>query len=327
MQQKKSLGQNFLKSKSAIAKMVKTSGAKKGDLVLEIGPGLGVLTEALLSTGTNVVSVEKDDRLIPVLQEKFKKEIATGQLTLIHDDILEAEIPNLENSGEIKSFSEAAQARSTVLSTTEPSGLGSLTNPSRALSEPSAGLANGLGKTFVETNFRNLKLKKFKLVANIPYYITGQVIRKFLEAQNQPESMTLLLQKEVAERIVAKNGKESLLSLSVKVYGEPKYIQTVKRGSFQPAPNVDSAILHIADISRKNFERDDVDIVGDFEKNFFKLIHLGFAHKRKQLLSNLSALYEKENVLKAFQKCEIDLKVRAEDVPLQKWLKLSNLLA
>ena len=98
-------------------------------------------------------------------------------------------------------------------------------------------------------------LDTYKLVANIPYYITGQVIRKFLEAENQPNSMTLLVQKEVAERIVAKDGKESLLSLSVKAYGQPKYVQTVKRGSFEPAPNVDSAIIHIANISRKKFCR------------------------------------------------------------------------
>ena len=269
MQQKKSLGKNFLKSKGAIVKMVETSGAKKGDLVLEIGPGLGVMTEALLATGANIVTVEKDDRLIPILQEKFEKEIASNQLELIHDDILE------------------------------------LKNPS------------AFGHSLYER-------ENFKLVANIPYYITGQVIRKFLEAENQPSSMTLLLQKEVTERIVAKDGKESLLSLSVKAYGQPKYIHTVKRGSFTPAPNVDSAIIHIADISRKNFNV--ANAPKKIEQNFFQLLHFGFAHKRKQLLPNLSALYEKEVVASAFEKCDIDLKVRAEDVPLQKWLKLSLLL-
>ena len=185
----------------------------------------------------------------------------------------------------------------------------------------------------------------YKIVANIPYYVTGQVIRKFLEAENQPDSMTLLLQKEVAERIVAKDGKESLLSLSVKIFGEPKYIQTVKRGSFEPAPNVDSAIIHIADISRKNFEGADADVDGIFEEKFFKLIHAGFAHKRKQLLPNLAALYSKEpqnfsatgkkylvhdfrgakiGLADAFEKLNIPAKVRAEDVPLQKWLELIN---
>jgi 16S rRNA (adenine1518-N6/adenine1519-N6)-dimethyltransferase len=260
MQHKKSLGQNFLKSKGAIAKMVEVSGMRKGEAVLEIGPGLGVLTEALLATGANVVAVEKDDRLIPVLQEKFKKEISSNQLTLIHDDILELEI-------------------------------------------------------------LNLKLKKYKVIANIPYYITGQIIRKFLEAENQPSSMTLLLQKEVAERIVAKDGKESLLSLSVKAYGGPKYVQTVKRGSFIPVPKVDSSIVHIANISRKNF--DVVTTPKKFEQQFFALIHAGFAHKRKQLLPNLSALYSKDILRGTFEKLSIPLKTRAEDVVLQKWLDLS----
>jgi len=131
--------------------------------------------------------------------------------------------------------------------------------------------------------------------------------------------MTLLVQKEVAERIVAKDGKESLFSLSVKVYGQPKYVQTVKRGSFEPAPNVDSAIIHIANISRKNFQKIS-------EANFFKLIHAGFAHKRKQLLPNLATLYSKSVLVDALEKVGIDLKVRAEDVLLPKWLDLLQLL-
>ena len=146
--------------------------------------------------------------------------------------------------------------------------------------------------------------------------------------------MTLLLQKEVAERIVAKDGKESLLSLSVKAYGQPKYVQTVKRGSFTPSPNVDSAIIHIANISREKFqkEKDQRSGLGDLgptlnteagmEKNFFTLIHAGFAHKRKQLLPNLATLYSKSVLADAFEKLNIPLKIRAEDLPLQKWLEL-----
>ena len=288
MQQKKSLGQNFLNSKGAILKMVEVSGARKGDVVLEIGPGMGVLTSALLATGASVVAVEKDDRLIPVLQEMFGGEIASGRLTIIHGDILE------------------------------------LKNPS------------AFGHSLYER-------ENYKVVANIPYYITGQVIRKFLEAENQPSSMTLLVQKEVAERIVAKparrgdgDGKESLLSLSVKVFGEPKYVQTVKKGSFTPAPSVDSAILHIADISREKFQenksprsglktQDQGQTLKTQEEKFFKIIHAGFAHKRKQLLPNLSALYSKDALANAFEICGLDTKCRAEDVPLETWLKLCKL--
>ncbi len=317
MKSKKSLGQNFLKSKKIIAKMVSVSGAEKGDVILEIGPGLGILTEALLSAGANVIAVEKDDRLISILQEKFKKEISSGQLALIHDDVLEMEIPNSKISASAK-----------VLRSPRRRGAGFVNDPSKARaldkSEPRiaqkvAGLSGEAPENFCRDEFLNLGLKPYKIVANIPYYITGQVIRKFLEAENQPESMTLLVQKEVAERIVAKDKKENLLSLSVKVYGKPKYIQTVKRDLFEPKPNVDSAIIHISDISGKNFDRANGP---EFEQKFFQLIHAGFAHKRKQLLPNLSGLFPKKVLIDAFEKNNISPKVRAEDVSLQKWLEL-----
>jgi len=165
-----------------------------------------------------------------------------------------------------------------------------------------------------------LNLSSFKVIANIPYYITGQIFRMFLETGHQPESMTLLIQKEVAEKIVARDKKESLLSLSVKAYGIPKIVKIVPRGSFVPPPNVDSAILHISDISRKNFENTD-------EKTFFKILHAGFSHKRKVLLSNLSNSYPKEKIMQIFEKIRLNPKTRAEDLPLEKWLELSSELA
>jgi len=161
--------------------------------------------------------------------------------------------------------------------------------------------------------------KRYKLIANIPYYITGQIIRKFLETENQPELMVLLVQKEVAERIMARGGKESLLSLSVKAFGDPKIVRTVKRGSFAPAPKVDSAVLSIENISKKR-------LGGISEKLFFEVLHAGFAHKRKQLLPNLSVLFPKEILIKAFKNVNIELKARAEDISLPKWLKLCKTL-
>ena len=266
MKKKKSLGQHFLNSPKIIADIVLAGKVTKKDSVLEIGPGEGTLTSALLKTGAGVIAVEKDDRLIPLLQEKFAKEISSGQFKLIHKDILE-------------------------------------TNMSRTVLDIKGG---------------------YKVVANIPYYITGQIIRMFLETENQPESMTLLVQKEVAERIVARDGKESLLSLSVKVYGEPKIIRVVGRGAFTPQPNVDSAVLVIEDISRNKFPQKSP--VKKFEEKFFKILHAGFAHKRKQLLPNLCSLYKKDDLIKAFEKCGLDLKSRAEDLPLETWLKLCNIL-
>tara|TARA_Y100000310_G_scaffold169509_4_gene169667 strand:+ start:724 stop:1506 length:783 start_codon:yes stop_codon:yes gene_type:complete len=253
MKAKKSLGQNFLTSQSVVDKIITTAFFDSKDIILEIGTGKGILTKNLLEKSRKVISVEKDDKLIPFLKEKFRDEIKNGKLILVHGDIL----------------------------------------------------------TF---NFRLYELSDFKIVANIPYYITGEFLRKMLSSDIQPNSMVLLLQKEVAERI-ARSKKESILSISVKVYGEPKYIQTVKKGSFSPAPKVDSAILSIENISKKFF--DEVN-----EEHFFKIMKLGFAHKRKLLISNLSALAGKEKLKKAFIEIGINEKARAEDLSISQWKKL-----
>jgi 16S rRNA (adenine1518-N6/adenine1519-N6)-dimethyltransferase len=162
-------------------------------------------------------------------------------------------------------------------------------------------------------------------VANIPYNITGAILEKFLSAEHQPRSMVLLVQKEVAERIVGYRRhrvstvgtKESILSISVKAYGTPSYVETVLAGSFAPAPKVDSAIIKIEGISK--------DFFANFtEKAFFTLLQAGFQSKRKKLSSNLSKIYPKETVLEAFQKLELDENTRAEDVALQIWKKLAE---
>ena len=270
---KKSLGQHFLKSEKITSDIILASNISANDTVLEIGPGQGILTLELLKSAKKVIAVEKDNRLIPALSEKFKEEIKSGKLILIEKDILDLNI-------------------------------------SRTVLDTKGG---------------------YEVVANIPYYITGQFLRKFLQSKYQPKSMTLLVQKEVAERIVAKDGKESLLSLSVKVFGTPKYIRTVPKSFFRPRPKVDSAILHISNISRDNFSN--TPYVGHrergedfFEKLFFKVIHAGFAHKRKQLLPNLSNLFRKDHLIRVFEICKINPKSRAEDISLEKWLELCDRL-
>lgn len=169
-----------------------------------------------------------------------------------------------------------------------------------------------------------LKTHEYKLIANIPYNITGLIIRKFLEEKIQPEKMVLMVQKEVAMRIVAKNNKESILSISVKVYGEPKYIQTVKAGSFFPIPNVDSAILLIENISKDFFLSAGRRIK---EEDFFKLVRAGFASKRKKLSSNLSVIVNKEKVKNAFKELKLDENTRAEDVTIENWKKIAEYLS
>lgn len=153
----------------------------------------------------------------------------------------------------------------------------------------------------------------YKVVANIPYYITGAIIEHFLSHKNYPERMILLVQKEVAERIVARDGKESILSISVKIFGTPKNIRKVPSGAFNPPPKVDSAVLTINDISHKAFaDRTTMNF-------FFTVLKSGFAHKRKLLIRNLEKITSKENLALIFGKLGIDIKGRAEDLPYEAW--------
>jgi 16S rRNA (adenine1518-N6/adenine1519-N6)-dimethyltransferase len=263
-QAKKSMGQNFLKSKEALFKMCEASGLNYKDIVVEIGPGKGALTEKLLEKAEKVIAVEKDRDLIEILNEKFAEEIKSGKLILLNEDILQLRIKNYE-------------------------------------------------------------LREYKIIANIPYNITGLILRKFLSENPKPTSMTLLVQKEVAERIVARDGKESILSLSVKAYGTPKYIMKVHKRFFSPAPKVDSAIIHIGDISNKFFKNKSE------EDSFFQLIKAGFAHKRKVLRKNLEDLQHKEvglpKIDEIFEKLDINPKARAEDIKFEKWMEISHLLS
>ncbi len=242
------LGQHFLRDMSVIQKAVQAARLSKKDTVLEIGPGKGVLTRALLKEAKRVIAVEKDPRLFEELTRTFAHEIEEKKLTLLCEDI-----------------------RTFALSRYKVQGTG------------------------------------YKVVANIPYYLTGEILRLFLSGENQPELMVLLVQKEVAERIVAKDKKESILSLSVKVYGEPKIIAQVKAGAFSPPPKIDSALLLIDRISRARFRaRAD-------EDRFFTLVKAGFAQKRKTLKGNLTKagfIHEAGNT---------SIYIRAEELSCKEW--------
>lgn len=269
MLHKKSLGQHFLRDPRILRKIAEAAELAPSDTVLEVGPGDGALTALLLRYAGRVVAVEKDVRLIPILCQKFQREIAAGKLKVICKDIL--------------SF-----------------------NPSS----------------------EKLTAKSYKLVANLPYYITGNFLRKFLqETEHQPSSMALLLQKEVARRIVAQDGRESVLSLSVKCYGTPRYIDTVKAGSFSPPPKVDSAIIAIENISKFFFsnalEVQPLEISSrlnlEREKRFFELLKKGFAHPRKFLSSNLGVPPA------ALRALGIPEKSRSENLSLADWKTLYRL--
>lgn len=167
-----------------------------------------------------------------------------------------------------------------------------------------------LPKIIEENNFQN-----YKVVANLPYYITSKIIRLLLETKYPPSEMILMVQKEVGERIVARDGKESILSISVKFYAEPEILFFVPKEKFSPIPKVDSAVIRI---KRKN-NIPDVDI-----KKFFSLVRSGFSSKRKMLVNNLSSGLHipKAEATEIIKKIGLDSKQRAEKLELEKWLKL-----
>ena len=258
---KKALGQNFLKSGTALRKIIEAGEIKKDDVILEIGPGRGALTKQLLASSCQLIAVEKDKNLYELLKNKFQNEISSGKLCLVHDDILDFKIESYK-----------------------------------------------------------LSVKTYKLVANIPYNITGAILKKFLAGENQPELMVLMVQHEVARRIIAKDGKESVLSLSVKAYGKPKMIAKVDKRYFSPAPKVDSAIIAIKNISRKIFSAkggsaSGGEDMGINEEKFWKIVRAGFAHKRKKLVRNLKGVCQGPSLTSLGNK-------RAEDLSLADWIAL-----
>lgn len=252
MKAKKSLGQNFLNSPSALKKIILAGEIKPHDTILEIGPGTGKLTEALLNSQAKIVAVEKDQALVASLREKFANQLTTGQLQLIAGDIVD----------------------------------------------------------FLPQD----KLpKNYKIIANIPYYLTGLIIKKFLSSNPPPQLMVLLLQQEVAERIVATKGKSSILSIAVGVYGQAKIIAKVSASCFQPQPKVDSAILQISQINQDYFSKNKIS-----PENFFSLIKQGFGQKRKLLKNNLQLSTTD------LDKLGITPQVRAEDLSTKQWLDLAK---
>ncbi len=160
---------------------------------------------------------------------------------------------------------------------------------------------------------------QYKVVANIPYFLSGMLFRTFLESDLQPSLLVFLVQKEVAER-VARDKKESLLSLAVKAFGTPTYIKTVSRGNFSPAPKVDSAIIAVTDISHHRFAKLSAE-------TFFEFLHLGFGSKRKQLLGNLSQKIPRDTLITTFSTLGIREDVRGEDLSIKEWLRLAEILA
>jgi 16S rRNA (adenine1518-N6/adenine1519-N6)-dimethyltransferase len=179
-----------------------------------------------------------------------------------------------------------------------------------------------------ESDIRDLSIKdligdtEYKVIANIPYYLTGKLIQTTLSDQHQPTQVVLLIQKEVAERIIAANGKESILSLSVKAYGTPEITRIVPPESFEPAPRVESAVIKITAISRDFFS--DLD-----EEDFFSLIKRGYGHKRKTLANNLDTdpRFNKKQAEKVLTEMSLSKRIRAEKLSTTDWKQLLGQLS
>lgn len=270
---KKSLGQNFLTDNDVIRKIVESAGLKKEDVVLEIGPGRGILTEALASECQKVIAVEIDSDLVSYLKKKFE---GNKSVEIVQGDILQMSNFKFPMSNQIQN-----------------------------------------------SKIQNLKPKSYKLIANLPYYITSPIIRKFLESKVSPTEMILMVQKEVAERIVAKPGEMGLLSISVQYYAKPEILFFVPRTAFEPVPEVDSAVIRITHnsqlvTSESKIERD----------KFFRVVRAGFCAKRKMLSNNLSNSFhlEKKEVEKKLAEAGLDLNVRAQELSVEDWKKLAKII-
>jgi len=167
-----------------------------------------------------------------------------------------------------------------------------------------------------------LSAGNYKLVANIPYYITGAIFEKFLTEKNPPSRMVVLIQKEVATRIVARDHKESILSISVKAFGTPRIAAKVPASAFRPAPKVDSAVLVVSGISHKGFSGEGPAAM----EHFFTVVRAAFAHKRKLLIRNLESVADKEKIADVFKKLDLPLQSRAEDLPPEIWFAVARAL-
>ena len=256
----KRLGQNFLVDESALMNIIRAADLQASDSVLEIGAGLGNLTRYLAASTKQVVAVEVDQRLLPVLRQV----VAPFQnVKVVAGDILSLDPGKLMDASQ-------------------------------------------------------LPYAAYRVVANIPYYITSAVIRHLLEATLKPSSLVLTVQQEVAERICAQPGDLSLLALSVQVYGQPRINLRIPAEAFYPPPKVDSAVVSVKIFPQPVIPRDSLG-------SFFRLAKAGFSQKRKTLRNALSAGlgWPTNQVETLLEQCGIASIRRAETLSLEEWAYLT----
>jgi 16S rRNA (adenine1518-N6/adenine1519-N6)-dimethyltransferase len=248
---RKGLGQHFLIDGEVLKNIIAAAELTSSDTIIEVGPGLGVLTRELAQRAGRVIAIELDNKLAALLGQTLTP---FNNVTIINDDVLKLEPASLATD--------------------------------------------------------------YKVVANLPYYITSPVLRHFLEASKKPQIMIVMVQKEVAETIAARPGEMSILSISVQLYGEPKIISHVPAVCFYPVPRVDSAIVRIDLYPRPKVAVD--------EASFFDLVRAGFSAPRKQLANSLAQGLgiAKAEVLSLLEAARISPQRRAQTLSLEEWARL-----
>lgn len=275
---KKSLGQHWLFDEASLNAMLAAGEITPQDVVLEVGPGLGTLTAKLCAQAKEVIAVELDDTLAAELKGN----------TLRH----------LERS--------KAQSKDLV------------SNTDQILRQAQGQISNltVIHQSILDFDLSTLP-KHYNVIANIPYYLTSNLIRRLLESTNPPSTMALLVQKEVAERIAAEPGQMSILAVATQFYAEVELKELVPAELFTPPPKVDSQIIQIKHRETPLFP--DVDT-----KKFFHLVRAGFSEKRKKLRSSLSGglRISKTEADQLLKKAAIPLGARAQELTLTDWHNL-----
>lgn len=261
----KKFGQNFLIDEHVLEKIIRDAGITKDDCVLEIGPGIGTMTQYLAENARQVVAVEIDKALIPILKDTLSK---YSNVEIINEDILKVDIKSI-------------------------------------CQQYNAG-------------------KPIKVVANLPYYITTPIIMGLFESKVPLDSITVMVQKEVADRMQCQPGSKDYgaLSLAVQYYANPQIVANVPPNCFMPRPNVGSAVIKLS-----LYPAPPVDV--NDESFMFKLIRASFNQRRKTLINGLKGggiNISKEDILEALEKMELSPTIRGEALTLEEFAKLSNLL-
>lgn len=262
----KKFGQNFLVDKNILEKIVDAAQITDEDCVLEIGPGIGTMTQYLAKRAKTVIAVEVDKNLIPVLQETLS---SYNNVTIINQDVLKADLNRL-----IKEYGNSASV---------------------------------------------------KVVANLPYYITTPIIMALFENHIALQNITIMIQKEVAERMQAEPGTKNYgaLSLAVQYYAKPEIIVKVPASCFLPKPNVDSTVIRLTKYNKPLFPAED-------ETYLFAVIRASFNQRRKTLVNGLSNAanlgVSKENITGVLARMDLPADVRGETLTLEQFTELSNCL-